>query len=81
MDTKLTLSMDKKVIEKAKKHAAKENTSLSNLIEGFLIRITANQDKKDLPPLVKSLSGILKGKISDGWKEDKIKHLESKYSK
>ena len=81
MDTKLTLSMDKKVIEKAKKYAAKENTSLSNLIEGFLIRITTNQDKKDLPPLVKSLSGVLKSKISDGWKEDKVKHLESKYSK
>ena len=81
MDTKLTLSMDKKVIEKAKKYAAKENTSLSNLVEGFLIRITANQDKKELPPLVKSLSGVLKGKISDGWKEDKMKHLEGKYSK
>ena len=81
MDTKLTLSMDKKVIEKAKKYAAKENTSLSNLIEGFLIRITANQDKNELPHLVNSLSGVLKGKISDGWKEDKVKHLESKYSK
>ena len=81
MDTKLTLSMDKKVIEKAKKYAAKENTSLSNLIEGFLIRITGNEVKKELPPLVNSLSGILKGKISDGWKEDKMKHLESKYSK
>ena len=81
MDTKLTLSMDKKVIEKAKKYAAKENTSLSNLIEGFLIRITGNEVKKELPPLVNSLSGVLKGKTSDGWKEDKMKHLESKYSK
>jgi len=81
MDTKLTLSMDKKVIEKAKKYAAKENTSLSNLVEGFLIRITGNQGKEALPSLVKSLSGVLKSKISGGWKEDKMKHLESKYSK
>ncbi len=81
MDTKLTLSMDKKVIEKAKKYAAKENTSLSKLVEGFLIRITGNQGKEALPSLVKSLSAVLKGKNSDGWKEDKMKHLESKYSK
>jgi hypothetical protein len=49
MDIKLALSMDKNVIEKAKKYAAKENTSLSNLVEGFLIRITGNQGKKALP--------------------------------
>ncbi|MGL6267871.1 MAG: DUF6364 family protein, partial [Chitinophagaceae bacterium] len=37
MDTKLTLSIDKQIIEAAKKYARNTNTSLSNLIENYLV--------------------------------------------
>ena len=61
MDTKLTLLLDKKVIEQAKKYAKKKNISLSKLIEAYLTKTTSQ--KGDVPavsPLVKSLSGVLK---------------------
>lgn len=60
MDTKLTLSLDKKVIEQAKKYAKKKNISLSKLIEGYLDKVSAKEkDEPFISPLVKSLSGVL----------------------
>lgn len=68
MDTKLTLSIDKEIIEEAKKYARKRNTSLSNLIENYLVSVTrtGKSQGNEITPLVKSLSGVLKlGKIED----------------
>jgi hypothetical protein len=45
MDTKVTLSFDAAVIEKAKKFAEKNNMSLSRLTEFLLRQITNNQYK------------------------------------
>jgi len=42
MDNKITLSFDESVILKAKKYAAKNNISLSRLIEFLLKKITSN---------------------------------------
>lgn len=36
MDTKLTLKLDKQVIDKAKKYASSQKRSLSRLIESYL---------------------------------------------
>ena len=61
MKTKLTLSIDSKVVARAKKAAKKENKSLSEMIESFLKRkFTPAQSKS---PITDSLTGILKGKI------------------
>jgi hypothetical protein len=62
MDTKLTLSIDKSIIEEAKKYARKRNTSLSNLIENYLVSVTEKSkgETNEITPLVKSLSGVLK---------------------
>lgn len=62
MTSKLTLSIDKTVVEEAKKFAIENNTSLSKLIENYLVRLTQDNDEKTkhITPLVKSLSGILK---------------------
>ena len=43
MDTKLTLSFNQDVVEKAKKYAAANNISLSRLIEYLLTQVTSNQ--------------------------------------
>jgi len=51
MDTKLTLSFNQDVVEKAKKYAAANNISLSRLIEFLLAQVTSNQYKslEDFP--------------------------------
>jgi hypothetical protein len=60
MDTKLTLSLDKNVIEQAKKYAKKNNISLSKLIESYLNKVSSSErEMPDISPLVKSLSGVL----------------------
>jgi hypothetical protein len=43
MDTKLTLKLDRQVIEKAKKYAASHKRSLSGIIESYLQSLS-NQD-------------------------------------
>ncbi len=42
MTTKLTLSIDKKIIARSKKYAAAQNRSLSDLVESYLRSITQN---------------------------------------
>jgi macrodomain Ter protein organizer (MatP/YcbG family) len=60
MDTKLTLSLDKKVIEQAKKYAKQKNISLSKLIEGYLDKVSSKEKAEPfISPLVKSLSGVI----------------------
>ncbi|MEM9544587.1 MAG: DUF6364 family protein [Bacteroidota bacterium] len=43
MNTKLTLSLKKSVIEKAKQYAKNSNQSLSQIIESYLEKITSNK--------------------------------------
>lgn len=51
MDTKLTLSFNQDVVEKAKQYAAANNISLSRLIEYLLTQVTSKQYKslEDFP--------------------------------
>jgi len=60
MDTKLTLKFEQTIIEKAKDYAKAHKTSLSKLIENYLLNITNTKDNDEkITPLVKSLSGII----------------------
>ncbi len=45
MDTKLTLKLDKSVIERAKVYAASQNRSLSKMIESYLQSLTESSTK------------------------------------
>lgn len=51
MDTKLTLSFNQDIVEKAKKYAAQQNISLSRLIEHLLTQVTSQNYKslEDFP--------------------------------
>lgn len=51
MDAKITLSFDKKIIEKAKKYAESQNMSLSRLLEYLLDNITSKKyhDLEEFP--------------------------------
>ncbi len=79
MQTKLTLRLDDKIIEQAKAYSAKKGKSLSKLVEDYFqsYEDDSSQSKNDLPPVVRSLKGILKG--SEIEKIDYKKHLEEKY--
>jgi len=82
MDTKLTLSVDKMVIKKAKAFAKKNHTSLSQLFENYLSNLTSKQaspEAEEISPLVKSLSGVLKLPADFDYKKDRTKFLEQKY--
>jgi len=58
MDTKLTLTIEKDVIAKAKVSARKNGRSLSDLIENYLkLIVSSKEDIDGIPPLVKSMMG------------------------
>jgi hypothetical protein len=81
MDTKLTLSLDKEVIEAAKAYARSRNTSLSNLVENYLASVTTQKNvlPDDISPLVKSLSGVLKPDHKAEPKKQYADYLAKKY--
>lgn len=61
MDTKLTLKLDKEVIERAKNYASQKNKSLSAIIESYLQALTSgggNNENEEIKisSFVKSLS-------------------------
>lgn len=64
MKAKITLSIDKAVLEGAKVVAKKENKSLSELVEKYLKKKLRPLEKSKTP-ISDSLQGILKGKVPD----------------
>jgi len=59
MNTKLTLSINKSIIEKAKRYAKGNNQSLSQIIESYLEKVTSNNMELGDPEL-DSIRGIIK---------------------
>lgn len=58
MDTKLTLKLNKGVIEKAKEYASNKKMSLSRIIESYLQSLTSENENSELEisPFVKSIA-------------------------
>jgi len=61
MDAKLTLKLNKEIIEKAKEYAASHKKSLSQLIESYLSSIvqkgpTHTLSESEITPFVKSMA-------------------------
>ena len=86
MDAKLTLKLDKNVIEKAKIYAAQQELSLSKIIEAYFQVLTNKEKKVDseeikISSFVKSLS-IGNGEIpvDFDYKKDRQDYLIKKYS-
>jgi hypothetical protein len=80
MDTKLTLNVDKLVIEQAKEYAKSHKISLSQLIESYLSSIINKKNKEiEITPLVKSLSGVIKPEIDFDYKKSYVDYLTEKY--
>ena len=84
MDAKLTIKLDKYVIDRGKEYAASQNRSLSRLIESYLQSLVM----KDLPndneevqisPFVKSMSSGIKIPADVDYKKEYSTYLAEKY--
>ncbi|HUG53185.1 MAG TPA: DUF6364 family protein [Vicinamibacteria bacterium] len=76
--SKLTLSVDEKVVERAKRYASRRRTSVSRLVEVYLDALSRPVDgDQDLPPVTRRLRGVLKGRKLP--REDYVEYLERKY--
>ena len=83
MNTKLTLKLNKRSIERAKRYAKKNRQSLSGIVENYF-NIISNKDLPndiEISPNVLELSGIIQLSENMNIKEAYGKHLEEKYSK
>jgi hypothetical protein len=60
MTTKLTLTVEKTIIERAKAYAKRTGRSLSELIESYLENITEENNNSELSPKLKELIGSVK---------------------
>lgn len=80
MKTKLTLNLDKGVIEQAKSYAKDNSVSLSKLIENYLNSLISKREtERKVSPLVKSLTGVIPNESIDD-KKDYREFIAKKYS-
>lgn len=81
MDAKLTLKLDKQVIERAKQYAASHKRSLSRLIEAYLKSLTIGEEpgEDDISPFVRSLSSGVKIPTDLDYKKVYAEHQANKH--
>ncbi|HAC15166.1 MAG TPA: hypothetical protein DCE78_04375 [Bacteroidetes bacterium] len=81
MNTKLTLTIEQEVIEKAKVYASKKGRSLSDIIENYLKIITVEEEQTEyeLTPIVKSLKGSFSVPDDFDYKDELSKSLSKKH--
>lgn len=59
MTTKLTLTVEKSVIDRAKSYAKNTGRSLSEIIENYLATITQDASTDELSPKLKKIVGVV----------------------
>ena len=81
MNTKLTLTIDDSIIERAKKYAKNKDKSLSSIIENYLKVLVKEQSEKkiELTPIVKSLKSTFHTNEDVDYKTALAKKLSEKY--
>jgi hypothetical protein len=81
MNTKLTLTIEQNIIEKAKKYAHNKGKSLSSIIENYLKLITKedNIENKNETPIVNSLKGSFKAPKNFDYKKQISDEIAKKY--
>jgi len=84
MNTKLTLTIEKEVIQIAKKYAKEKGQSLSDLVENYFKLITNERrpiKSDELSPRIKRLRGIIKTKKELNYKQILTEELLKKHGK
>ena len=81
MNTKLTLTIEHSVIEKAKKYAKDKERSLSDLIENYLKAITKDTKTEIIKetPIAQSLKGSFHIPDNFDYKKELTERLSEKY--
>jgi hypothetical protein len=82
MNTKLTLTLEKEVIEIAKVYAKEKGQSLSEMVENYFKFVTVDHVKtkeKQLSIKVKKLRGIIKTDNNVDYKQIITEELSKKY--
>ena len=71
MTTKLTLTLNDKVIRNAKRYAKSKGRSVSELVESYFMSLTESEHNKDseLTPAIRSLMGSFKAPEDFDYKE------------
>lgn len=83
MTTKLTLTLDDKVIRQAKRYAKAKGRSVSELVESYFKSITklgGDDESEELAPVVKSLMGSFKAPKDFDYKKVLEEEKRRKYA-
>jgi len=84
MNTKLTLTIEKEVIEIAKVYAKEKGQSLSDLVENYFKLITNERralKTEELSPRIRRLRGIIKHEGELNYKKILKEELTKKYGR
>ncbi|MCF6268788.1 MAG: DUF6364 family protein [Melioribacteraceae bacterium] len=84
MNTKLTLTLKKEVIQIAKEYAKEKGQSLSELVENYFKLITVSKREvkhEELSPRIQRLRGIIKTDKKLDYKTILTEELTKKYEK
>ena len=80
MTTKLTLSVDRQVVQKAKRYARRQNKSLSQLVTNYLRHVTAeDREVSDIDPVVLEIADEIPLDQLPQLEEPKYRYLRDKY--
>ena len=82
MTTKLTLTIEKEVIDIAKEYAKEKGQSLSEMVENYFKFVVDKRNKikeKQLSPKVRKLRGIIKTEEELDYKQIVTEELSKKY--
>lgn len=82
MVTKLTLTVEKEIIETAKQYAVSKGRSLSSLVENYLKSLVQRNTKEErLSPTVEKLLGSVKAPKDFDYKKMLETEINKKYKK
>jgi metal-responsive CopG/Arc/MetJ family transcriptional regulator len=80
MQAKLTISIDKNIVEQAKAFAKKKGRSLSEIIENYLKAVVEKEKQTlEISPEIKKLQGSVKLPADFDYKKDLQQGLSKKY--
>jgi len=80
MTTKLTLSVDKATIEKAKRYAQEHNRSLSEIVTHYLKALTeGNEALSEIDPEIMEIADEIPVEALPEDADTKFKYLKEKY--
>ena len=81
MDAKLTLNIDRDIASKAKVYARSKGSSLSDLVENYLMLLTKHSERMEteLSPTIKSLLGSVSLPEDFDYNKEISDYLTKKY--